>query len=338
MTDDHSASIPMAAFPQPVVRYVLEDDRPLVAATNSAFEDAFGDDAVGSAVADLLDQVGASDRREDGTVAARVARGEDIDIVADGDEENRRYRVRVVDAGDDGRFLVFSAVGGEGGAVDPVGVGEVASVLSHDLRNPLDVAKAHLRAAEETGDREHFDAVADAHDRMTEIIRDVLTLARGDAAVEPGEEVDLREVVADAWQSVDTQSAELNVAGELPVVSADAGRVRRLFENLFRNAVEHGRTARPPAAARAAGEDAAVVTVTVGALDEEGFYVADDGRGVPSGEREAVFAPGYTRTEDGTGLGLAIVERVVDAHGWDLELTASETGGARFEVRCGVGA
>lgn len=333
MTGDDSASIPMAALPQPVVRYVIEDGRARVAATNSAFEEVCDGDVVGSPVAALFDRLGETDWHGDGAVAAKIARGEDVDVVLDGGSEGRAYRARVVDAGDDERFIVFSAVGGERAALESVGVGEVASVLSHDLRNPLDVAKAHLRAAEETGNDDHFEAVADAHDRMTQIIRDVLTLARGDAAVDPDTDVDLEEAAADAWQSVDTQSAELRAADDLPVVTADAGRVRRLFENLFRNAVEHGPRSHSPATTRADGDDAAAVTVTVGALNDDGFFVADDGRGIPSGERKAVFAPGYTRTEDGTGLGLAIVKRIVDAHGWEIELTVSEAGGARFEVR-----
>jgi signal transduction histidine kinase len=45
-----------------------------------------------------------------------------------------------------------------------------------------------------------------------------------------------------------------------------------------------------------------------------------------------VFERGYTTTEEGTGYGLAIVSDVVAAHGWELELTESKWGGARFEI------
>ena len=74
------------------------------------------------------------------------------------------------------------------------------------------------------------------------------------------------------------------------------------------------------------------MTVTVGPSSEgDGFYVEDDGPGIPAGERERVFDHGYT-TGDGTGLGLAIVERVADAHGWSVRVGESEAGGARFEI------
>jgi signal transduction histidine kinase len=129
--------------------------------------------------------------------------------------------------------------------------------------------------------------------------------------------VDLAEAVAAAWDSVDTGTATLEPGSEaLSTVRADPGQLRSLLENLFDNAVAH------------AGSDA---TVRVGSL-EGGFYVADDGPGVPPEEREAVFEPRYSTAEDGTGLGLAIVRRVADAHGWSVTLGASVQGGARFEV------
>jgi signal transduction histidine kinase len=93
--------------------------------------------------------------------------------------------------------------------------------------------------------------------------------------------------------------------------------------------VEHGSTS-PPSQAP---EDSADVTVRVGTLsDDEGFYVADDGPGIPAEEREAVFDAGYSTAEGGVGFGLAIVERVADAHGWEVRVTEGSDGGARFEV------
>jgi signal transduction histidine kinase len=87
-------------------------------------------------------------------------------------------------------------------------------------------------------------------------------------------------------------------------------------ENLVRNAVDHG------------GER---VTVTVGTLGD-GFYVEDDGVGIPAGERAAAFEAGYTTSRSGSGFGLNIVEQVADAHGWDVAVAEGTDGGARFEV------
>jgi signal transduction histidine kinase len=74
------------------------------------------------------------------------------------------------------------------------------------------------------------------------------------------------------------------------------------------------------------------VIITVGAL-EDGFYVADDGLGIPPEDQHRVFEAGYSTQGDGTGLGLSIVDQIVAAHDWELTLTTAPNGGARFEIR-----
>jgi signal transduction histidine kinase len=64
----------------------------------------------------------------------------------------------------------------------------------------------------------------------------------------------------------------------------------------------------------------------------EGFYVADTGFGIPESDRMEVFEAGYSTSEDGTGFGLRIVKQIVDAHGWDITVTESNQGGARFDI------
>ncbi|WP_050032903.1 two-component system sensor histidine kinase NtrB [Halorubrum halophilum] len=191
---------------------------------------------------------------------------------------------------------------------------EFASIVSHDLRNPLSVAQGRLDLAREEHDSEHLDAVADAHERMETLIDDLLTLARDGEGVEETERVSLGEFAETCWDGVETAGASLRVETDRAIL-ADRSRLRQLFENLLRNAIEH------------ASED---VTVTVGDLDG-GFYVADDGSGIPENDRERVFETGYSTNEDGTGFGLEIVETVAEAHGWDVRVTDAAGGGARFE-------
>lgn len=194
---------------------------------------------------------------------------------------------------------------------------EFASVVAHDLRNPLSVAKGFLEIVEETGELEHLERIDSAHDRMERLIHDLLTLARGESIVTDTGQVDLRTVTTEAWGYVDTAEATLTVADEVHTVTADGGRLTQLFENLFRNAVEHG------------GSD---VTVTVGKLDGgDGFYVEDDGKGIPPEKRTKVFDHGVTSTEGGTGFGLSIVADIAKAHGWGVSVTEGTDGGARFE-------
>jgi len=71
---------------------------------------------------------------------------------------------------------------------------EFASIVSHDLRNPLNVAAGRLELAREEHDSDHLEAVARAHDRMATLIDDLLTLAREGVDVESLEPVDLAAV------------------------------------------------------------------------------------------------------------------------------------------------
>jgi PAS domain S-box-containing protein len=199
---------------------------------------------------------------------------------------------------------------------------EFVGVVAHDLRNPLQVAAGRLELAGETGDLDHLDAVARGHERMEDLIDNLLTLARQGEVVGDPEPVDLGATVERVWQNVETERCSLDVEGDLGEVAADESRLFELFENLFHNAVEH------------VGADA---HIRVGAVDG-GFYVEDDGPGVPEHERDAVFERGFTTSGDGTGLGLAIVRRVVEAHGWDVEVTEGRDGGARFEITTRPGA
>ncbi|MFC7140779.1 sensor histidine kinase [Halosimplex aquaticum] len=194
---------------------------------------------------------------------------------------------------------------------------EFASIISHDLRNPLNVAGGRLERYRQTGDESDLDAVAEMHERMASIIDDVLSLARDGGKIEETERTDASAVATRAWSTVDTGTATLEQDWAY-AIEADPDRLARLFENVFRNAIEHG------------GAD---VTVRVGTLDDEpGFYVADDGPGIAIEPPERVFERGVSATEDGTGFGLAIVREIAEAHRWSVAAVADENAsGARFE-------
>jgi signal transduction histidine kinase len=196
---------------------------------------------------------------------------------------------------------------------------DFASLVSHDLRNPLGVATGRFDLLQEelNPDNEHVAPIEAALTRIEELIEEILTLTREGQQVEYRDAVRLSSVVTRCWGMVETDGAELTIEDDL-TFEADPDRVNRLFENLFRNAIEHG------------GPD---VTVTVGVLDDRrGIYVADNGVGIPPEERENVFTAGYTTSETGTGLGLAIVAEIASAHGWAIRVTESAAGGTRFEI------
>lgn len=192
---------------------------------------------------------------------------------------------------------------------------EFASFVSHDLRNPLQVLSGSIEAAEATGEDAHFDRCFATIDRMERMIDDLLTLAREGALAVNAEPVSLPELCERCWHNIETDAGNLTVETTRTVV-ADPDRVTQVLENLFRNALEHSNDP---------------IHVTVGDI-ADGFYVEDDGSGVPEGEREKVFDIGYTTDPDGTGIGLRIVEEVAAAHGWEIDVRVGSDGGARFEI------
>ncbi len=192
---------------------------------------------------------------------------------------------------------------------------QFASVVSHDLRNPLQIAQAHLQLARETRDTESLRTIATAHDRIDRLIDDLLTFARvGTEAIDPGI-VNLAQLTETCWARLEEHNATLEVLTERRV-RADGERLRQLIENLLSNAVNYG------------GAD---VSITVGDLNS-GFYIEDDGPGIPSDERAAVFEAGYSPGTNGTGFGLSIAKQVAETHEWEIHAVEAESGGARFEV------
>lgn len=192
---------------------------------------------------------------------------------------------------------------------------EFASVVSHDLRNPLSVASGRLELAQEECNSEHLEAVDRAHERMTVLIDDLLSLARQGVRVREFEPIELADLVESCWRNVEMSEATLRVETDL-VIEADQSRLEQLIENLMRNAVEHG------------GES---VTVTVGE-QADGFYLEDDGPGIPEDARQSIFEAGYSSSDDGTGFGLSIVKQIADAHEWEVAVAEGSEGGARFEI------
>jgi signal transduction histidine kinase len=192
---------------------------------------------------------------------------------------------------------------------------QFASTVSHDLRNPLNVAQGRVTLAQKDVDNDHLKTAKDAHNQMEALIDDLLTFARSGTAVEETTIVELSVIARTGWQTVKTSEATLEIETD-QIIRADRDRTRQLLANLFRNAIEH------------VGPD---VTVTIGPIDG-GFYVCDDGPGIPEKERTNIFDRGYSTSEDGTGFGLAIVNVIADAHGWDVQVVDSSSGGARFEV------
>ncbi|MBX0294610.1 PAS domain S-box protein [Haloarcula nitratireducens] len=308
--------------------YVADcDDR--FTLVNGAYADMTGydrEELVGSPVSLVLDET---------SVTAEIRDDLEADIAG-----RQTYTATMRTAGGERRDIeanVARLPGTDGGPYDRVGVvrdvternererrleeqnerlDSFAGMLAHELRNPVNIGQIYSKRLPRETNPEAVGYVAEAFDRIDNMIDVMLVVTRGREAISSPSSVSLAAVAEAAWDEVATPDATLTVAVER-TIRADETYVRHLFRNLFENSVEHG------------GSDA---TVTVGGLPT-GFYVEDDGSGISADFRERVFETGYTTASErgGMGLGLTFVREMADVYDWTCTVTESERGGARFE-------
>ncbi|WP_144919931.1 PAS domain-containing sensor histidine kinase [Halorubrum salsamenti] len=346
--------------PDPAIAYDYVDGEPIVHRVNDAFEETFGYDAetvVDESVDDFIVPPTDEAEAEAAELNDRLQRGENVrrEVTRETADGIGHFILHVVpirlDAENVSGYAIYTdvterrereaALERQNGRLD-----EFASIVSHDLRNPLSVAKGYVDLATETDETAQLEKAAGALNRMDELVGDLLSLARQGESVGETEPVSIEALARDAWESVDTGGVELVVDGDV-TVDANATRTRELLENVFRNSVEHGSTcsrAEPDDSVdrgrQSPDDDGDPLTVRVGdaafrgddGAAGRGFFVEDDGRGLPE-EGDRLFESGFTTAENGTGLGLAITKRIADAHGWEVRALTGESGGARFEFK-----
>lgn len=311
--------------PDAALQYRVEDGEQIVEAVNSSFVRVFGylgEEVVGKPISSVLDP-------EDGGIdpelitAEDVERRTDVEVRRETADGSRSFLLRNVPMRTEDEcvrgYLIYTdltALKARERELERQNerLDQFASIVSHDLRNPLNVANGYLELARDRNPCDELDAIGQAHRRMERLIEDVLALARDGGRIDELEPVHLGTAAREAWRNVETADASLSVDADT-AIEADASKLLQLLENLFRNAIEHG------------GHD---VSVAVYAL-EDGFVIEDDGPGIPAIERDSVFESGYSSTHDNTGLGLAIVEQITAAHEWSVTVLDGDDGGARFE-------
>lgn len=190
--------------------------------------------------------------------------------------------------------------------------------ITHDLQNPLQVAHGYLKLAKE-GDENAMAQVENALGRMEDLVEDVETLARGERTEMTAiRSINFVDLVTQIWEMIDTGESSLTVAAPPEtVINVSKAEFRPMIQNLLKNALDYG---------------PADVSITIGTLND-GFFVEDDGDGIPVERRDEIFEKGYTTAADGAGTGLAIVADVAEAHEWELDVVEGREGGARFRVR-----
>jgi len=107
------------------------------------------------------------------------------------------------------------------------------------------------------------------------------------------------------------------------VASADGQRLRQVFANVMKNALEAIDTRRA---------DGRVVVNLLAEEDRAVVEVIDNGAGIAPENREKIFLPFFTTKPSGTGLGMAIVKKIVDLHGGDVSVESDPGRGTRVRI------
>lgn len=206
--------------------------------------------------------------------------------------------------------------------------------VSHDLRAPLRHLDGFSRILQQTygpqlpGDAQHYlERIRGAAVHMSELVEDLLQLARVGRQPTRRELQPLRALVDEARQDVEAECAERDIHWEisaLPELEVDPGLFRLVFTNLFSNAVKFTRGRQ-------------IATIEVGSFEGNGMsvvFVRDNGAGFDPRHADklfGVFQRLHRQDEfEGTGIGLATVHRIVQKHGGRVWAESELNQGACF--------
>ena len=190
-----------------------------------------------------------------------------------------------------------------------------ARSLAHELRNPLTIAQGYHQQSQPQN-TEAAQKVTLAHKRIEVMIKELLDSVKRSKVNVEDTPIQLAELAPKVWDNLPmkTESATLHVDTDR-TIRGNPIHMEQLLEKLFENSIEHSEEG---------------VVVRIGDL-EDGFYVEDDGPGIPDSTHVDAIKGGFTTRGHGMGLGLTIVRQITDLYDWNWTLTESEDGGVRVE-------
>jgi len=216
-------------------------------------------------------------------------------------------------------------------------MGRMASMIAHDLRNPLSSVKMTLQILDKQPGNESSNEASELRQialeqirYMEDILSDMLTYSRPDALNPEWITIDkvLESASGLAQRQLDQHRVKLSVHYQpgLPTFHGDANKLRQVFSNLITNAAQATEKTPDP---RVSVE--AMVHLGPGGTGVR-VEICDNGCGVDPAEGDKLFEPFYTTRAKGTGLGLAIVKRILDQHQASIDLYANEPRGSCIVV------
>lgn len=202
-------------------------------------------------------------------------------------------------------------------------LGEVAAVISHQIRNPLTSMKGHAQLLTEmlqadSRERNKAERVVSDTLRLEELTTNLLEFVRSRQVHQT--DTDVAAMLGNACAAMDNERVSVDVESAPGRWSLDAVKLEQALINLLDNALQES-------------DGPVEASVSVSAGDELLITIRDHGKGIPAGEEEHIFEPFHTTRTKGTGLGLAVARGIVEAHGGSLTAATHDQGGAVMRIR-----
>lgn len=211
------------------------------------------------------------------------------------------------------------------------GIGSVAAHVAHEIRNPLvSIGGFARRLKRKANDAEYVSSrseiILKEVGRLEQILKSVADFtAPGKPELAPCDVNELiREVVEvqEPFLEAHRTAVEPTYEPDLPLIPADADKLKQVLLNLIKNAVQ----------AMGSGGRLSLATRLLEGGRAVEVQVRDNGPGIPPDQIEEIFSPFFTCRTDGTGLGLAVSRKIVVDHGGTLSAANNRDGGARFTI------
>lgn len=212
-------------------------------------------------------------------------------------------------------------------------LGEMAAVMAHEIRNPLNAIAGfsqllQSRLQEEDRNRRYVDIIVGEAFRVDTIISDILDFAHQKKTI--WTEVDVPSLVDKAFESRRLKAGDKGIeltrkiSDSFPAIRGDAVRLERVLLNLINNSIE-------------ATSEGGRIAVSAREDSDKGrtgirLEVSDNGCGIPPENLGAIFKPFFTTKQAGTGLGMAIIQKIVEEHGGSIAVDSEMGRGTTVKI------
>ncbi|WP_053365049.1 ATP-binding protein [Bacillus sp. FJAT-27245] len=207
-----------------------------------------------------------------------------------------------------------------------VGIGQMATGIAHEIRNPLTALKGFIQLQQESSNQKDYSLIMNQEiDRLTTIVDDLMIL--GKPKNSPFAKIDLKGIV-DYGLSIAMQFARgtrITFIKEFDanpaLINGDEKQLKQVIINLVKNSIE-------------SMPEEGTIKISLKSFDEKQIIlsVADEGFGIPEEHIRKLCDPFFTTKKDGTGLGLMVTNQIVEDHGGKIEIESKLYTGTKIDI------